>query len=477
MSNDYLIRQASDYTGAPTSYTILGQLAFHTLGLENYAGYQQNFNTDAGGRTMVPAYYVNAFHQAPGDFNVYQGAVGVAEPASHGAYSAWTGRSSGTLTGGQTGAVTSNVNVYGSEYTLVDNANNDVAALGQIVNLDRRGGRAAGYTSPWIGFRTQSIGTQQADAAFQATGPWKVGLDLTGASVTPAIALRAEQHIYLNAAATNPGSTWFAGDGTSFGGASIHADPYNNIYFTSGGIEAFVVKPNGLVNKGDLEIRQSPTIGAWGSIILSSDDSQRDWAVCAVGSTGINRDFGILDRAGNWRQYMNQNGNTYFNGNVMPWTSGATSLGLPYQPWDKVFANTGSIQASDARLKSTPDGNRISQDDDWKVTPLTEAEINWAIALASEIGVYVWNDAIAKKGVAGARRHLGVTVQRVIQLALEHGLNPLDYGIVCIDEWDAIDSGPVQIPAGERYSLRHDELGMLISRGLAAAVTVLRTVH
>ncbi len=220
MTTESVVRQASAYTGTPTGYTILNQLSTHDLAFENYAGYQESFGTDAGGRTMVPAYYVNAYHRGQGDFNAYQAAVGVAEPVSHGTYTAWTGRNSGTLTSGQTGAVTANVNLYGSEFTLVDNALANVAALGQVVNLDRRGANTATYTAPWLAFRAQSIGTQAADAAFQATGKWKVGLDTTAADLgsgQAAIALAGGQRIYFDADPTSNGGPWFAGDGPSAG--------------------------------------------------------------------------------------------------------------------------------------------------------------------------------------------------------------------------------------------------------------------
>jgi hypothetical protein len=92
--------------------------------------------------------------------------------------------------------------------------------------------------------------------------------------------------------------------------------------------------------------------------------------------------------------------------------------------------------------------------------------------LAREIGAYQWLAAVEKKGAA-AREHIGVTVQRAIEVMQAHGLDPFNYGFVCYDEWDDEhdDSGAVTVKAGNRYSFRLPELLLFIARGLEARLT------
>ena len=51
--------------------------------------------------------------------------------------------------------------------------------------------------------------------------------------------------------------------------------------------------------------------------------------------------------------------------------------------------------------------------------------------------VYQWNDSIAQKGADRARMHFGTTVQSVIAAFEAEGLDPMRYGVVCYDEWQA----------------------------------------
>lgn len=184
-----------------------------------------------------------------------------------------------------------------------------------------------------------------------------------------------------------------------------------------------------------------------------------------------------------------------------------------------IYAGTGTINTSDAREK-TP------------VSPLTPAEIAAAKELAKEIGTYQFLAAVTEKGDK-ARRHVGMTVQRAIEIMATHGLNPLSYGFICYDKWDdvfvdhpaiaavaaqaaqpgeyetrlvdeqvivdgvaatiqrsvltcikepipaveAVEATPARREqtqkAGDRYSFRPDELLMFIARGVEARLTAL----
>ncbi|WP_313642312.1 tail fiber domain-containing protein [Stenotrophomonas sp.] len=170
------------------------------------------------------------------------------------------------------------------------------------------------------------------------------------------------------------------------------------------------------------------------------------------------------------------------NGDYAPHADNTFSSGISSRRHSVVYAGTGTINTSDAREK-TP------------VRPFTPAELAAAVELGREIGVYQWLAMIAEKGGA-ARQHIGMTVQRAIEILRSHGLDPFDYGFICYDDWDELpeirnewaalpqvvdDFGDVvqearesgfeivqeHRPAGDRYSFRMDELLAFIARGLA----------
>lgn len=137
--------------------------------------------------------------------------------------------------------------------------------------------------------------------------------------------------------------------------------------------------------------------------------------------------------------------------------------GWGYARWSTLWSVNGAIQTSDAREKTA-------------VRPLTSAELSAAKQIASEIGVYQWLEAVEKKGADAARLHPGQTVQRIMTIMELHGLDPFAYGFVCFDEWDAApavyedDGVTVKVAgreAGNRYSMRYDELNVFMARGLA----------
>ena len=177
------------------------------------------------------------------------------------------------------------------------------------------------------------------------------------------------------------------------------------------------------------------------------------------------------------------NGDFVFDTSIKPSTDNLYSSGAGANRWSVVYAGTGTINTSDAREKN-------------EVRSLTENEILAAQALSKEIGAYKFLSSIAEKGDA-AREHIGMTVQRAIEVMESFGLNPFNYGFICYDEWDeqtetipAVEAteaviganGEVVVPAreakpeeiqvireaGNRYSFRMDELSMFISRGLVA---------
>jgi hypothetical protein len=163
-------------------------------------------------------------------------------------------------------------------------------------------------------------------------------------------------------------------------------------------------------------------------------------------------------------------------------------LGSAGRRWSVVYAGTGSINTSDAREK-TP------------VDEFTADELNAAKQLSKEIGTYKFLSAVAKKG-DDARKHVGMTVQRAIEIMEANNLDPFAYGFICYDEWEeqTVDHPAVEAKeavldeegnvieeavearaaytevtqeAGNRYSFRPDEMLFFIARGLEARIEAL----
>jgi hypothetical protein len=171
---------------------------------------------------------------------------------------------------------------------------------------------------------------------------------------------------------------------------------------------------------------------------------------------------------------------------VFPAVDNVSNLGFSGLRWKEIFCANGTINTSDARVKT-------------EVKELTVAEIAASKDLAKEIGAYKFLESVAKKGDA-ARTHIGMTVQRCIEIMTQHGLDPVAYGFICHDQWDdeyedvsAVPSwvedpetgelvqGPDKEPAhqklvkkaGDLYSFRTEQLLLFIARGFEARLAAL----
>ena len=172
---------------------------------------------------------------------------------------------------------------------------------------------------------------------------------------------------------------------------------------------------------------------------------------------------------------------------LRPGGDGTNVLGTAANRWSTVYAATGTINTSDAREKTA-------------VAPLTEAEIAAAKQLSKEIGSYKFLQSIAEKGES-ARMHVGMTVQRAIEIMESHNLVPFSYGFICYDEWgdEYMEHGAVEArdavlkddtvvsdavvakaawteqtrAAGNRYAFRYDQLVMFLMVGFEARLQAL----
>jgi hypothetical protein len=174
------------------------------------------------------------------------------------------------------------------------------------------------------------------------------------------------------------------------------------------------------------------------------------------------------------------------SGLTRPGTDNAQTLGGPSYRWSTVYAATGTINTSDAREKTA-------------VNELSSAELTAAKQIAKKIGSFRFLDAYSAKGDA-ARLHVGLTVQSVIEIIKDNGLDPMAYAFICYDEWEeqtiehpaqyemhdeiVDDQGnPLMVeikaawtevlPSGSRYGFRSDELMLFIAKGFEARLAAL----
>lgn len=126
--------------------------------------------------------------------------------------------------------------------------------------------------------------------------------------------------------------------------------------------------------------------------------------------------------------------------NFLPLPDDTIALGTSGFRWSVVYAATGTINTSDEREKQ-------------QIRALTAAEQRVAVALKGLVKAFKFNSAVQAKG-DDARIHVGVIAQEVIAAFQAENLDPMRYGIVCYDQWDAEG----ERPAGDRYGVRYEEL-------------------
>lgn len=121
-----------------------------------------------------------------------------------------------------------------------------------------------------------------------------------------------------------------------------------------------------------------------------------------------------------WQFHVYGNGSVR-SGTHEPVSNGLGSLGTSCNKWSVVYAQTGSINTSDERVKDN-------------IRSLNDAEVATALACKDLIRIYQFTDAIEAKGVDGARLHVGVMAQALRQAFADNGLDASDYGMFCYDK-------------------------------------------
>ncbi|HEY7866842.1 MAG TPA: tail fiber domain-containing protein, partial [Psychromonas sp.] len=146
------------------------------------------------------------------------------------------------------------------------------------------------------------------------------------------------------------------------------------------------------------------------------------------------------------------------DGVFRPAVDGDITLGTGTFKFGQIYSTSGSISTSDERNK---------QD----IAVLEQAELRVATALKGLIKKFKYKSAVADKG-DDARTHIGVIAQEVKAAFEAEGLDPFEYGILCLDTWEDqysynLDNEEVLTKeAGEEYAIRYDELFAFIIAAL-----------
>jgi hypothetical protein len=206
------------------------------------------------------------------------------------------------------------------------------------------------------------------------------------------------------------------------------------------------VSNNDLLGSIRFKASDGSTFGDGASIVARADASAALTKTPArlVFSTATNATPSVLTE----QVVINSSGTLY------PSNDNTQSLGAASFRWSVVYAGTGTINTSDERQK---------QD----IRNLSEAEAAVAVRLKGLVKAYRFKDAFAAKDDA-ARVHVGVIAQDVMAAFASEGLDPMEYGVLCYDQWteETDADGNVIKTAGDAYGVRYDELWAFIISAL-----------
>jgi hypothetical protein len=379
--------------------------------------------------------------------------------------------STGLAVTGDAGIGTTTPDVFGRFYGRTLGLN---SASSTFIELNAAFGSTAGIDFGVNGSRTAGITSNTTETQVTTLGATPLKL---GTNSTTQATLDASGNLGLGVTPSGWGAGWKA----------IENLLYNSSYSTNGG---FAGMANNAYYNGTNWIYRNTTYATR----FESDLQTFKWFTAPSGTAGNAITFTqalTLEAAGH----------------LLPGTTdNVENLGSATYRWATVYAGTGTINTSDAREKT-------------EVAALTPAEINAAKQLSKEIGTYKFLTSVQSKGDA-ARTHVGMTVQRAIEIMESHGLSPFDYGFICFDAWEdkftehpaidavaAVEAVPAveevkdedgnviteavpAIPAvaavegkaawseqtqwaGDRYAFRYDQLNLFIAAGIEARLAAL----
>lgn len=151
------------------------------------------------------------------------------------------------------------------------------------------------------------------------------------------------------------------------------------------------------------------------------------------------------------------------DGTQHPVNDATQNLGRASNRYNVGFFAGGTQSTSDATLKDP-------------IREFNQAELNAAMRISKMFGFWTWLDDDSK------RLHAGTTVQAVLAVLEEEGLDWRSYGFICFDEWDdeytpvtievdgeVVETGELQLvrESGSVWQLRDQEFDRFVMRGLS----------
>ena len=160
----------------------------------------------------------------------------------------------------------------------------------------------------------------------------------------------------------------------------------------------------------------------------------------------IGNNIKLLSKNTSYNEIVIGNDNTSRGNNTVLLGNGTTTktylMGTIYQ-------NSVSIHPSDQRIKT-------------EIKKLSDAELKAASQISKEIGLYNFLYDI-KKG--NNKQHIGLTVQKVIEILINNGLNPDDYDFININE-NFNEELDLYLHDNKIYGFNYNELILFIIAGI-----------
>lgn len=218
-------------------------------------------------------------------------------------------------------------------------------------------------------------------------------------------------------------------------GTQDTANANRYLLFTSNNTAGYKdLMTNGItVNPSNNSISASSFVGGFSGNLLNATSSANLSIGTFLATDNINLQFPAGTTA---YQFTN----TFF----APNSDNTRALGQPSpKRWSVVYAGTSAINTSDSNFKTEISEIPDAWLDAWE-------EVNYVR--------YKFKDAVAQKGLSGARWHIGHIAQDIHQKFQVRGLDAFEIGMLCYDKWEEhLDVDGKIVPSGEIWSIRPDE--------------------
>ena len=155
------------------------------------------------------------------------------------------------------------------------------------------------------------------------------------------------------------------------------------------------------------------------------------------------------------------------DGTQHPQNDATQNLGRAANRYNIGFFAGGTQSTSDATLKDP-------------IRNFNDAELNAAMKASESLGFWTWLDD------SGKRLHAGTTVQAILKILSDEGLDWRNYGLIGFDEWEdeyvaeLVDNGDglmietgsmiLSKPSGSVWQLRDQEFDRFVMRGLSERI-------